>query len=38
LPEKFTAHMKQNGWRVTRMSDAEVSRLGKQLYREMSGH
>jgi hypothetical protein len=37
LPEEFSAHMKQNGWRVTSMSDAEVSRLGKQLYREMSG-
>jgi hypothetical protein len=37
LPDEFVAHMRQNRWSVPALSEAEVSRLGRQLYRDMSG-
>jgi hypothetical protein len=37
VPEEFVAHMQQNGWTVPGLSEAEVSRLGKDLYHETGG-
>ena len=37
LPEEFISHMRESGWRVPRLDESEVSRLSRQLYREMNG-
>ena len=37
LPDEFVAHMRGNGWAVPSLTEAEVSRLGRQLYRDMGG-
>jgi hypothetical protein len=37
LPDEFVAHMRRNAWAVPAMSEAEESRLGRQLYRDMGG-
>jgi hypothetical protein len=38
LPDEFVAHMRQNGWAVPVLNEAEESRLGRQLFRDMGGH
>jgi hypothetical protein len=38
LPDEFVAHMRANGWAVPALSRAEVSRLSRQLFRELGGH
>jgi hypothetical protein len=37
LPDEFVAHWRQNGWSVPALNEAEQSRLGRQLYRDMGG-
>jgi hypothetical protein len=37
LPDEFVTHMRQNGWAVPSLSEAEEARLGRQLYRDMGG-
>jgi hypothetical protein len=37
LPEEFVVHMRANGWTVPSISSAEVTRLSRQLFRDMGG-
>jgi hypothetical protein len=37
LPDEFVAHMRRNGWAILALSEAEKTRLGRQLYLDMGG-
>jgi len=37
LPDEFVTRMRRNSWAVPSLNEAEMSRLGRQLYHDMGG-